>query len=283
MNRSVRMSDFHPTTIKAVIFDWAGTLIDFGSLAPVKALLELFERHGVSLSSGEVRAPMGLLKRDHIRALLQMERVAAVWKATHGSPPNEQTVEALNEELEQRMPEIAARTALPLPGVIEALRRLRARGIRIGSTTGYTRPTMQVVQPAAAQVGIVVDALYTPDEVPAGRPLPWMIYRNCIDLGVYPPSSVVKIGDTLQDIYEGLNAGAWAVGVVVGSSQLGLSEADYNALDGGVQRQRVAEAQEVFTQAGAHYVIESLKDLDDIIDKIEQRLAKEQGRVTSRG
>lgn len=277
------MSDLHPTAIKAVIFDWAGTLIDFGSVAPVKVLLELFERHGVSLSSAEVRAPMGLLKRDHIRALLQMERVAAVWQATHGSSANEQTVAALNEELEQCMPEMAARTALPLPGVIEALRRLRARGIRIGSTTGYTRTTMQVVQPAATQVGIVVDALYTPDEVPAGRPLPWMIYRNCIDLGVYPPSSVVKIGDTLQDIYEGLNAGVWAIGVVVGSSQLGLSESAYNALDVGVQRQRIVEAQAAFTQAGAHYVIESLNDLDGVIDKIELRLAKEQDRVTSHG
>lgn len=277
------MTDFHPTGIKAVIFDWAGTLIDFGSIAPVKALLELFEGHGVSLSDAEVRAPMGLLKRDHIRALLQMERVAAAWLATNGSPANEQTVEALNEELEQRMPEIAARTAIPLPGAVEALRRLRARGMRIGSTTGYTRPTMQVVQPAAAQAGIVVDALYTPSEVPAGRPLPWMIYRNCIDLGAYPPSSVVKVGDTLQDIYEGLNAGAWTIGVVVGSSLLGLSESEYSALDVVAQRQRIAEAQAAFAQAGAHYVIDNLNYLDGVINEIEQRLAKEQYGVAPRG
>lgn len=277
------MSDFHPTSIKAVIFDWAGTLIDFGSIAPVKALLELFERHGVPLSDAEVRAPMGLLKRDHIRALLQMERVATAWQVTHGSPADEQTIEALNQELEQRMPEIAARTALPLPGAVDALHRLRARGIRIGSTTGYTRPTMQVVQSAAAQAGIVVDALYTPSEVPAGRPLPWMIYRNCIDLGAYPPSSVMKIGDTLQDVYEGLNAGVWTIGVVVGSSQLGLSETEYNALAATTQRQRVVEAREAFIQAGAHYVMDSLNDLDTVLEEIEQRLAKEQYGIAPRG
>lgn len=277
------MSDFHPTSIKAVIFDWAGTLIDFGSIAPVKALLELFERYGVPLSDAEVRAPMGLLKRDHIRALLQMERVATAWQVTHGSPADEQTIEALNQELEQRMPEIAARTALPLPGAVDALHRLRARGIRIGSTTGYTRPTMQVVQSAAAQAGIVVDALYTPSEVPAGRPLPWMIYRNCIDLGAYPPSSVMKIGDTLQDVYEGLNAGVWTIGVVVGSSQLGLSETEYNALAATTQRQRVVEAREAFIQAGAHYVMDSLNDLDTVLEEIEQRLAKEQYGIAPRG
>jgi phosphonoacetaldehyde hydrolase len=277
------MGDFHPAGINAVIFDWAGTLIDFGSIAPVKALLELFEGHGVFLSDAQVRAPMGLLKRDHIRTLLQMERVAAAWQTTHDSPVNEQAVEALNEELEQHMPEMAARTATPLPGAVEALHRLRARGIRIGSTTGYTRPTMQVVRPAAAQAGIVVDALYTPSEVPAGRPLPWMIYRNCIDLGAYPPSSVVKIGDTLQDIYEGLNAGAWAIGVVVGSNQLALSESEYNALDVEVQRQRVAEAHAAFTQAGAHYVIDTLDHLDSALNEIEQRLSKEQYGVAPRG
>jgi phosphonoacetaldehyde hydrolase len=277
------MSDFHSIGIKAVIFDWAGTLIDFGSIAPVQALQELFEEHGVPLSNAEVRAPMGLLKRDHIRALLQMERVAEAWQTIHGSLANEQTIEMLNEELEQRMPEMAARTAISLPGAVEALLRLRARGVRIGSTTGYTRPTMQAVQHIAEQAGIVVDALYTPNEVPAGRPLPWMIYRNCIDLGAYPPSSVVKIGDTLQDIYEGLNAGAWTIGVVVGSSLLGLSESAYNALGVVEQRQRIAEVQAAFRQAGAHYIIDNLNHLDGVINEIEQRLAKEQHSVIPRG
>src|SRR5690242_2783331 len=122
-----------PNTVKAVIFDWAGTLVDFGSIAPVIAISELFAEHGVSLTADEVRAPMGLLKRDHIRTLLEMERVAAVWKAVHGLQADEETIGALNEELEQHMPEIAARLAAPLPGTVGTLQRLRAKGIRIGS------------------------------------------------------------------------------------------------------------------------------------------------------
>src|SRR5439155_24469033 len=121
--------------------------------------------------------------------------------------------------------------AAPLPGAVETLQRLRAKGIRIGSTTGYPRTTMNAVQTAAADAGIVVDALYTPSEVPAGRPRPWMIFRNCIDLDAYPPGAVVKVGDTLQDIYEGLNAGVWVVGVVIGSRLLGLSAVEFAQLE----------------------------------------------------
>jgi phosphonoacetaldehyde hydrolase len=264
-----------PNTVKAVIFDWAGTLVDFGSIAPVIALSELFAEHGVSLTADEVRAPMGLLKRDHIRTLLEMERVAAVWKAVHGSQADEETVGALNEELEQHMPEIAARLAAPLPGTVETLQRLRAKGIRIGSTTGYPRTTMNAVQAAAADAGIVVDALYTPSEVPAGRPRPWMIFRNCIDLDAYPPGAVIKVGDTLQDIYEGLNAGVWAVGVVIGSSLLGLSADEFAQLDRDERTKRLEAARQAFSSAGAHYVIESMDGLDAVLADVEHRLTEE--------
>jgi phosphonoacetaldehyde hydrolase len=270
--------------IKAVIFDWSGTMIDFGSLAPVQVFSELFATHGVTLSDAEVRAPMGMLKRDHIRALLEMERVAAGWQSVHGAPANEQTIDALNAELEQHMPSVAARYVTPIPGAVEALQRLRERSIRIGSTTGYTRETMNAVRPAARAVGIEVEALSTSSssEVPAGRPAPWMIYRNCMELGVYPPSAVVKIGDTLQDIYEGKNAGAWAIGVVIGSSLLGLSEEAFARLDTVECEQRISEVRETFIQAGAHYVIDSLDELDTCIAAIEQRLAEERDGETVR-
>jgi phosphonoacetaldehyde hydrolase len=258
--------------IKAVIFDWSGTIIDFGSLAPVKVFLALFAAHGVSLTDAEIRAPMGMLKRDHIRMLLQMERVAQAWKEVHGALATEETVEALNEELERQMPAVAASLATPLPGVIAALQSLRQRGIRIGSTTGYTRETMDAVRPAASKLGVEVDALYTSSDVPAGRPSPWMIYRNCIDLDVYPPSSIVKIGDTVQDVYEGLNAGAWTVGVVVGSSLLGLAEEEVAALDTATCASRIEDVRETFLAAGAHYVIENMSELDSVITDIERRL-----------
>lgn len=271
-----------PNKVKAVIFDWAGTLVDFGSIAPVIAISELFAEQGVPLTAAEVRGPMGLLKRDHIRALLAMERIAAAWEGVHGSRADEHTVDALNEELERRMPQIAARCARPLPGTVEALQRLRQRGIRIGSTTGYPRTTMNAVQPAAADAGIVVDAVYTPSEVPAGRPKPWMIFRSCIALDVYPPSSVVKVGDTLQDIYEGRNADVWTVGVVIGSSLLGLSSEEFAQLDRDEREMRLEAVRQAFSNAGAHYVIDSMDGLDAVLADVERRLTEEPNGRTGR-
>ena len=264
-----------PRRVNAVIFDWAGTLIDFGSLAPVLALQDLFESHDVPLTNEEVRAPMGLLKRDHIRELLAMPRIKSAWTQAHATP-DEQTVDSLNTDLEQRMPELAAKYTKPLPGVVEALHRLRERTIRIGSTTGYTRTTMAVVQPAARDAGMVVEALFTPSEVPAGRPSPWMMFANFQALNVYPPQSVVKVGDTLQDIAEGRNAGAWTVGVVVGSSLLGLSAEEFARLDENTRERCVETARTTFMNAGAHYTIQRMNELDTVIDAIEHRIAERQ-------
>ena len=74
--------------------------------------------------------------------------------------------------------------SLPFPGVIETLASLRAQGIRIGSTTGYTRAMMDVVVPGAAAKGYTVDNCVTPDGLPKGRPFPYMIQKNMADLGI---------------------------------------------------------------------------------------------------
>eukprot|EP01035_Chromulina_nebulosa_P000827 gene828-1121_t len=42
-----------------VIFDWAGTMVDFGCRAPVEALLTAFGNHGVTLEETTARADMG--------------------------------------------------------------------------------------------------------------------------------------------------------------------------------------------------------------------------------
>ncbi len=62
--------------IRLVIFDWAGTTIDHGSLAPLAPFLRAFAEKGVEISPDEARGPMGLHKKDHIRALLQLPAVA---------------------------------------------------------------------------------------------------------------------------------------------------------------------------------------------------------------
>ena len=99
--------------------------------------------------------------------------------------------------------------------LINPREKLRAEGLKIGSTTGYTREMMDVVQPAAEAKGYRVDYCATPNLLPVGRPAPYMVFENLTKLGVPCLDTVVKVGDTIADIKEGVNAKVWSVGIVL--------------------------------------------------------------------
>ena len=148
-----------------------------------------------------------------------------------GQLPTETDIQEMYEEFEEILFTILPRYAPPIHGVKEVIASLRERGIKIGSTTGYTREMMDIVAKEAALQGYKPDFLVTPDDVPAGRPYPWMCYKNAMELGVYPMNHMIKIGDTVSDMKEGRNAGMWTVGVILGSSELGLSEEEVENMD----------------------------------------------------
>jgi phosphonoacetaldehyde hydrolase len=260
------------TRIKAVVFDWAGTLVDFGAMAPLEALAAVLADHHLPVSEEELRGPMGLAKGDHLRILLQREQIAAAWQRRYGRPPTEEDVLRLSQELEARMPALVAARAKPLPGAVAVVERLRSQGIAVAATTGYTRASVQALLPLARQAGLTIETVCTPEEVGAGRPAPWMLFEVCRRLQVYPPATVVKVGDTLQDIYEGLHAGVWTVAVVVGSNVLGLSEEAWSRLEEQDRQERIAGAKARFRRAGAHFVIEHLDELEAVLSVIAGRL-----------
>lgn len=259
--------------LKAVILDWAGTTVDFGSLAPVAALERVFDAAGVPVTAAEVREHMGTLKKDQIRSICAGDRVAAAWTACHGRAPGESDVERLFAEFLPAQSAILAEFSEPIPGVPETIDRWRAAGLRIGSTTGYTRALLDVVLPAAAARGYSPDASVTPDEAGAGRPKPFMCYRNAILLGVYPLWHCVKIGDTPSDIGEGLNAGMWTIGITATGNEVGLSQAGWDALSADERCQREKQAAGRLTGAGAHFTAPSLAACGGILEEIECRLA----------
>lgn len=259
--------------IEAVIFDWAGTTVDYGCFAPVEVFLEVFKNKDVTISLEEARGPMGMLKIDHIRALTKMPRIAEEWKKVHGSYPTEDDVVSMYQEFEPSLLKILTNYTTPIPGVIETVTELRKRGLKIGSTTGYTNSMMNIVVPEAAKNGYSPDCYFTPDDLPNGRPYPWMIYQNAIKLGVYPMSHIVKVGDTKSDIKEGVNAGAWSIGVVLGSNEMGLHQEEANAMPNDELESMIREVTERFYENGAHYVIRTMSDLPDAIDKINRCLA----------
>jgi len=264
------------SAIRAVIFDWAGTVVDYGSRAPVHAMLELFARHGVAATVAQERAPMGAHKREHIREMLAMPEIAAAWRARHGEAPGEGELERLYREFIPLQTEVIGRHAEVLPHVPEAMRELRRRGIRVGSTTGYTREMTGALVAAAARGGFAPDAMVCADEAPEGRPAPWMALEAARRMNAWPMRACIKIGDTVADIAEGRNAGMWSAGVTKTGNELGLTEAEAEALPAAELKARLAEAEGRFRRAGAHEVIESLAALPALLDAIEAALARGQ-------
>jgi phosphonoacetaldehyde hydrolase len=259
--------------LKAVVLDWAGTAVDFGSLAPVAALQGTFAATGVPITAAEARREMGMLKKDQIRAICAGERVAGAWNSRHGQPPSESDVVRLFAEFLPRQTEILAQYSVPIAGVPETVAAWRAAGLGIGSTTGYTRSLLDIVMPPAAALGYAPDASATPDEVGGGRPKPFMCYRNAILLGAWPLWHCVKIGDTPVDIAEGLNAGMWTIAITATGNEIGLSQAEWEALPSTVRNEREREAARRLTAAGAHFVAASLAGCTPLLDEIERRIA----------
>ena len=259
--------------LKAVVLDWAGTTVDFGSLAPVEALQRVFAANGVPISGAEARRHMGVLKKDQIRSICGLDRVRGAWADAHGREPAEGDVERLFSEFLPRQSEILARYSTPIPGVVETVDGWKSAGLRIGSSTGYTRALMDVVMPVAAADGYSPDASVTPEEVGGGRPNPFMCYRNAILLGVFPLWHCVKIGDTPADMAEGRNAGMWTIGLTVSGNEIGLPLEEWEALPADAQRERERAAAGRLKAANAHYTAASLADCSPILGEIEARIA----------
>jgi phosphonoacetaldehyde hydrolase len=217
---------------------------------------------------------MGLHKKDHLRALLATPEVARRWAEARGRDWAEGDLEAMYQDLVPRQLAAAERYSRLVPGVVECAAELRRRGLRVGGTTGYFRAAAELVLGAARRQGYEPDYNVCGDDVPAGRPAPWMIYRLMERFGVYPPAAVLKVGDTLADVAEGLNAGAWSVAVSASSSEMGLTEEEYAALPPGERRDRLAAVAGRFHAAGAHAVVESLSELPALLDGLNARLGR---------
>ena len=252
--------------IEAVIFDWAGTAVDYGCFAPVQAFREAFAHYDVPVTMEETRKPMGMLKRDHIRTMMKMEHIAAEWKRVHGREATEEDVEAVYAQFEPKLFSILKNYSSPKPFVLETVDTLRKMGIKIGSSTGYTDTMMDIVVKGAAKEGYSPDFWISPDGVGGkGRPYPYMIFENMKVLGVSSVKNVVKVGDTVSDIREGVSAGVWSVGVIEGSSELGLTQEEFEQRSPEQKEKECCRVEQVFRKAGADFVIDNLSQLPALI------------------
>lgn len=259
--------------LKAVILDWAGTTLDYGCFAPAVVFVEVFKRHRVAITTEQAREPMGAHKKVHIRMISEMVAVRSMWQDVHGGPPDEDDVEQMFRDFVPLQLDCLAKYAALIPGTLEALAEFRRRGLKIGSTTGYIAEMMEVLQEEARRQGYVPDSSVCASQVPAGRPQPWMCLQNAMNLQLYPLEAFVKVGDTLPDIAEGLNAGMWTIGLAKTGNELGLTEQEIAALEPQVLRGKLDRARQRFRQAGAHFVVDAIAEVAPVLDEINARLA----------
>ncbi len=260
--------------VRLVAFDWAGTIVDFGCQAPALAFVELFAKEGVEITVEQARGPMGIDKREHIAALLDDAEIAATWREEHGAAPTRAEGDRLFEQFHDIQVRAALDRAKLIPGVLEVVDWLRDRDVRIATNTGYFQAVLDAVLLVAAEQGLAADSNVCATQVPEARPAPWMLVTNMLETGVYPPAAVVKVGDTVPDIQEGLNAGAWTVGVVVSGNGVGLTQEELAELNRAEVAELAGRAREPLLRAGAHYTISTVADLPPIIEEIDRRLAR---------
>ena len=260
--------------VQAVIFDWAGTIVDFGCIAPAVVFVEVFKDRQVPISMAEARAPMGAPKKDHIRAITEMDTVRRRWQEAHGRLPSEADVEAMYEDFVPRQIACLSDYSALIPGTLEAVAELRKRGVRIGTNTGYSSEMTAVNLADAKAQCFEPDSCVSASDVPAGRPYPFMCLKNAIELQVDCVEACVKVDDTVPGVEEGLNAGMWSIGLAVSGNEVGLSLEDWQALPEAEQAAKRAQAYRRLYQSGAHFVIDDVSQLLPCIDEIGQRLAR---------
>ncbi|VEI13599.1 phosphonoacetaldehyde hydrolase [Trueperella bialowiezensis] len=251
---------------EVVIFDWAGTTVDYGCFSPVQAFVEAFEGRGITPTLDEVRKPMGMLKIDHVRTMLHMERISQAWRDTHGRDWTEDDVQEIYEISEKKILELIPKYSQVKPYVVDTIAKLRDMGVKIGSTTGYTASMMELVLPRAAAEGYSPDSMMTPDDVGGfGRPYPYMVFRNLEALKIDSVHKALKVGDTVSDIREGQHAGLDTVGIIEGSSLMGLTQAEYEALSDPEREAADAKVKATYEEIGATYIVRDIREVADIV------------------
>ncbi|MDK6369336.1 MULTISPECIES: phosphonoacetaldehyde hydrolase [Aerococcus] len=252
------------TDIKLLICDWAGTTVDYGCFAPIQALKLAFDKADIPVNDEELRQPMGMGKKDHIRTMLDMPRIQEAWTEAYGKASTESDVETIYANFNAAILETlkAPEYAEPKPGVVEGIEKLRQAGLHIGATTGYTAEMMELVEPAAADQGYAPDYSVTSEAVgQLGRPYPYMIFANMAHFEIESVDQVIKIGDTLTDIKEGQHAGVLSCAVIEGSSEMALSQEEFEALSANEQDQLKEQIRQKLLEAGADQVFDRFEDL----------------------
>lgn len=256
--------------LKAIVFDWAGTTIDFGSCAPAAVFQQVFKQRGIDISIAQAREPMGMAKREHIAAIANMPSVKEAWAAKFGQSFTEQDIDAMYHEFLPLQKQILGKHSQLIAGVPEMVTKCRAMGLKIGSSTGYTRELMEIVSAAAREQGYEPDCVICSEDAPRGRPAPFLLFEAAKRMDAYPMWAFVKVDDTPVGIEAGRNAGCWTIGVTRTGNCVGRTEQELAALSADEVSSLCNLAEKKLRASGAHYIVESVVEIPALLIEIDQ-------------
>lgn len=267
------------TCLRAVVLDWAGTTVDFGCQGPVQAFVDGFASDLVAVTAAEARGPMGREKRDHVATMFAMPRIADTWRTEHGRTWKEEDIDRVYLRVEALMNDSIRNFSTPIPGVTDMIARLRTAGLGIGSCTGYPRSVAAPLAERAGELGYAPDVLVCSSDVSRSRPYPDMCMRVLSLLDVKEAWRAVKIGDTVNDVLEGVAAGMWVVGITLSGSMAGLSEDEMSHLSEAEKQTLHKNIASELAQAGAHFSIPDLASALPVLQKIDEMCGQGQRPV----
>ncbi len=262
--------------VKGLVLDWSGTVADAYVIAPAVVFVEVFKKQGVEISMLEARGPMGLRKDLHIKALTETPEIRDRWTRIKGKAPGQADVDAMFADFVPLQLDCLKQYTGLLPGVAEVCKKMQSSGIKIGVSTGFVRSMVDILLKDAIKQGFTPDATVAGDEVVHGaRPKPFMVYRNLDLMDIHPIQAVVKVDDTTSGIGEALEGGCWGVGVARYSNYMDIDTIEVaEKMPKAEIERRVAYTRDILRKAGAHYVIDSIVELPEVIDDINARLAR---------
>ena len=257
--------------IKAVILDWAGTTIDHGSRAPAAVFQEIFRQRGIPLTAAQARGPMGMAKREHLAAVASIPEIDLAWQRKYGRPCVASDIDQMYADFLPLQKSVLRDHCDMIPGVVSVIEELRQLGLKIGSTTGYTRELMEIVSTEATRQGYTPECIICAEDAVRGRPAPYLIYEAARRLDTFPLWEMVVVDDTRVGIAAGRNAGCWTIGVTRTGNGLGLSVDEVEQLPRLECERRCQEAANTLLAAGAHSVIESVAEIVPVIQEFDRR------------
>lgn len=199
------------SAVDLVVFDMAGTTIeDHGEV--LSAFKSALGKNEIRTSDDFLQKWRGASKKEVLRQCIQDQ-------FGKESPDNPKRIEQAYGDFRFFLEDLYAREGIrPIHGAAETFRWLREHDIRIALTTGFYRKVADLILQKVGWNAGVVDASICSDEVPQGRPAPYLIFRAMEATRVTEVRKVVNVGDTTLDLLSAVNAGVGGnIGVLTGT------------------------------------------------------------------